>query len=342
MKLFNKIALGTALSLAAPAMAQDVVNYATDGGTILDVKQEYLIGPAEEKLGVDVVVDAMTSRFAPFKAQVLSGKPTWNLIDFSAGYGIRSQNEDLLEKLDYSLIPNAAGVPDAYKDDYTVGSTAYATGLGYSTEAFPDNPPQTWADFWDVEAFPGRRAMRNGPRPALELALLADGVAPEDLYPLDVDRAYDKMAEIKPHIDVWWSSGAETTQLLYDQEVDLMQIWDGRAKNAINEGAPAVFVWNNAIVEYAVFAIPKGSSHPEVTMKVINEMLNPEGQAKWASNYATGPLNTNFAEFMDPERLKELPSAPENLAIGIPLNNAWWASEAGEEAERRWLEFMQQ
>lgn len=340
-RFFTELMLSVIVGTSLPALAQETINYATDGGAILDAKRKYLIKPAEEKLGIRVIVDANTDRFPPFKAQVLSGKPTWNLIDFSGGYGIRAQIENLLEPLDYSKIPNADGVPDAYKDKYMVGSTAYTTVLGYNTSKFGDNPPKTWADFWNVNDFPGRRALRNGPRPTLEIALLADGVEPKDLYPLDVDRAYEKLREIKPHINVWWSSGAETTQLMYDGEVDLMQIWDGRAKNAIAEGAKADFRWDQGIVEFAAFGIPKGSPNPQKAMAFLNEMLNAEGQAGWATEYATGPLNTNFAKHMDPERLKELPTAPENLSVSIPLSNEWWASEAGQAAERRWLSFMQ-
>ncbi|WP_199259716.1 ABC transporter substrate-binding protein [Paracoccus binzhouensis] len=263
------------------------------------------------------------------------------MFDASAGYCARGQNEGLLEPLDYAQIPNAAGVPDAFKDDYSVGLSAYATVLAYNTDTFGENGPKSWADFWDVEQFPGKRALRNYARPMLEIALLADGVKPTDLYPLDVDRAYAKLEEIKPHVDVWWTSGAETTQLLYDGEVDMLPLWDGRAATAVGEGAAATFTRNQAIMEYTCLAVLKGTAHRDAAMKLINGLLDPKGQAGWATEYTTGPLNTEFAVFMDAERLGTLTSAPENLAIQVPLSAAWWASEAGEAAEKRWLAFMQ-
>ncbi len=342
-KIGRSFILGVSLAatLSATAFARDVVTYATDGGTILEELTKALIRPAEEKLGIRVVTDANADRYPVIKAQVLSGKPTWDVFDASAGYCARGVAEGLLEPLDYAQIPNAAGVPEAFKKEHSIGLSAYATVLAYNTDTFGQNGPQSWADFWDVKKFPGRRALRNYARPMLEIALLADGVKPENLYPLDVDRAYKKLEEIKPHVAVWWTSGAETTQLLFDKEVDMLPLWDGRAATVVGEGGAAAFTRNQAIMEYTCLGVLKGTANKEVSMKLINALLEPKGQAAWATAYTTGPLNTNFAAFMEPKRLNTLTTAPANIAVQVPLDAAWWASPAGEAAEKRWLAFMQ-
>lgn len=337
------LALATALvaGLSSAATAQEVVTYGTDGGGILDIVTKALISPAEKKLGIRVVTDANTDRYPVVKAHVMSGKPTWDLFDASAGYCARGVQEGMLEKLDYALLPNAKDIPAAFKDQYSVGTQAYATVLAFNTDKFKQGGPKNWADFWDVQKFPGRRALRNYARPMLEIALLADGVKPEELYPLDVDRAYAKLAKIKPHVAVWWTSGAESTQLLFDNEVDMLPLWDGRATMAISQGAAAVFTRNQAIMEYSCIAVLKGSAHKVAAMKFINEMLDAKGQADFASGWTTGPLNPGFAQHMEPKRLATLTTAPENMKVQIPLSATWWASPAGEAAEKRWLQFMQ-
>lgn len=336
---FSGAALFATLSQAA---AEETVTYGTDGGGLLDVVMEALIKPAEEKYGFRVVADANADRYPVVKAQVASGKPIWDLFDAAAGYCARGTNEGMFEPLDYSLIPNADAIPKEFRQEYWVGLTSFATVLGYNTDTFGENGPQSWADFWDVEKFPGRRALRNYARPMLEIALLADGVEPKDLYPLDVDRAYEKLAEIKPHIDVWWTSGAESTQLLYDGEVDMLPMWDGRATTVVTEGGAATFSRNQAIMEVTCVAVLKGSANKEAAMKLINGLLDAEGQAKFGEGWTTGPLNPGFAEFIDPERLKMLTTAPENVKTAVPLDAQWWASPEGEAAEARWLKFMQQ
>ncbi|WP_288950887.1 ABC transporter substrate-binding protein [uncultured Paracoccus sp.] len=328
-------------AVVSQSVAQETVTYGTDGGGLLDVVMEAQIKPAEAKHGFRVVVDASADRYPVVKAQVASGKPTWDVFDGAAGYCARGTNEGMFEPLDYSLIPNAEALPEKFKHENWLGITSYATVLGYNTETYGENGPKTWADFWDVEKFPGRRALRNYARPMLEIALLADGVAPEDLYPLDVDRAYAKLAEIKPHIDIWWTSGAETTQLLFDGEVDMIPMWDGRATTVVNEGGAAAFSRNQAIMEVTCIAVLKGSAHKDAAMKLIDSLLDPVGQAKLGEGWTVGPLNPKFAEHIDSERLKTLTTAPENVKTAVPLDAAWWASPAGEAAEARWLEFMQ-
>src|SRR5690606_35103974 len=145
----------------------------------------------------------------------------------------------LLEPLDMSVI-NLDGHPEAIKaDKFVVTRGIYSTVLGYHTEHYASKPrPTSWAEFWDVEQFPGPRALRNSPVDNLEFALLADGVPLDQLYPLDVDRAFKKMEEIKPHISVWWSTGAQSAQVLIDQEVVLGTAWHGRFFTAMQEGAP--------------------------------------------------------------------------------------------------------
>lgn len=340
-KAVSVLSIALAATLSTAALAQEAVTYATDGGAILDAMSPALIKPAEKSLGIRVITDTNADRYPPLKAQVASGKPIWDVVDFSAGYCARGVSEGLLEPLDYSKIPNATSVPAAFKDTHSVGLSAYATVLAYNTETFGDNGPKSWADFWDVKKFPGRRALRNYARPMLEIALLADGVAPANLYPLDVDRAYAKLKEIKPHVAVWWTSGAETTQLLVDGEVDMLPLWDGRVSAALREGAPAKFTRNQAIMENTCLAVPKGTQHKDSALKLINSLLDPKGQAAWVKEYTTGPLNTEFAKYVDPNRLKDLTTSPENLAMQVPLSATWWASPAGADAEKRWLGFMQ-
>ena len=335
---FSGLAIFAAASQSA---AQETVTYGTDGGGLLDVVMEAQIKPAEEKYGFRVIIDANADRYPVVKAQVASGKPIWDVFDASAGYCARGPAEGLFEPLDYALIPNAAAIPDAFKHEHWIGTTAYATVLAYNTDTFGEKGPQSWADFWDVEKFPGRRALRNYARPMLEIALLADGVAPKDLYPLDVDRAYAKLAEIKPHIDIWWTSGAETTQLLMDGEVDMMPLWDGRATTVVDQGGDAVFTRNQAIMEFSCIAVLKGTAHKDAAMKLIDGLLDPVGQARLGEGWTTGPLNPGFAEHIDPERLKILTTAPDNVKISVPLSPDWWASPEGEAAEARWLGFMQ-
>src|SRR5207247_9117368 len=105
-----------------------------------------------------------------------------------------------------------------------------------------------WVDCVDVQKFPGSRGLciNDSPR-TLIFALIADGVPADRLYPLDIDRAFKKLNEIKPHIKVWWREGNQSQQLIRDGELYMMSIWNGRATELKQAGVPVELVWNGAV-----------------------------------------------------------------------------------------------
>lgn len=213
---------------AASALAEDIT-FVSQGGAYQEAQSKAILEPAAKKLGLTLKQDSSPKAYPIIKTQVESGKVSWDVVDLPTGDCIRGEQEGLFEKLDLALIPNAVQLPAELKDDYSVGYISYSTVMAYRTDAFKgDKVPKTWADFWDTETFPGQRSLRNLPRPTLEIALMADGVPPDQLYPLDVERAFKKLEQIKPHIATWWTSGGQSAQLISDGEVDLIQAWNGR------------------------------------------------------------------------------------------------------------------
>ena len=103
------------------------------------------------------------------------------------------------------------------------------------------------------------------------------------MYPLDVDRAFKKLEEIKPHLALWWSSGAQSVQIPTDGEIDMQAIWNCRAQAAIDSGAAAAYTYNQGIYDVECFMVLKGTKNKDVAMKIINIMLDPKNQATAAS-----------------------------------------------------------
>ena len=211
--------------------------------------------------------------------------------------------------------------------------------LAYSQKTFSaEAAPNSWADFWDVKKFPGRRALRNHPIATLEAALMADGVAPDKLYPLDVDRAFKKLEEIKPNITVWWTSGAQSAQLLNDGEVDMEMAWNGRVSAVAKEGAKVAFTYNQGILQSTSLCILKGAPNLETAVSFLNEAVDPVHQANLPLHIDYGPGNPKAFDtgVIKPERAAQLPSEPANAAKQALMSYAWWSSPAGEAAEKRW------
>jgi putative spermidine/putrescine transport system substrate-binding protein len=235
-------------------------------------------------------------------------------------------------------------MPEAYRNAYSVAYEFYSSVLAYSQKKYPEGAtPNSWADFWDVKKFPGRRALRNHPIATLEAALMADGVAPDKLYPLDVDRAFRKLEEIKPNITVWWTSGAQSAQLLNDGEVDMVMAWNGRVSALTKEGAKVAFTFNQGILQSTSLCILKGAPNLATAISFLNEAVDPVNQANLPLHIDYGPANPKAFDtgVVKPERAAQLPSAPQNASKQALMSYAWWSSSEGEAAEKRWVAFVQ-
>jgi putative spermidine/putrescine transport system substrate-binding protein len=174
--------------------------------------------------------------------------------------------------------------------------------------------------------------MRSKVDAQLETALLADGVAMEDVYKVldseeGIQRALDKIRTIKPHIDVWWTSGAMHAQLMKDGEVDMTTGWNGRFDVAKKDGANVAYDWKTGIMDWEGYGIPKGAAKKDLAMKYIAEMMKPEYMAEFAKYITYGPTNKKVYELglLDDSIARALPSHPDNAKHQLTLKTAWYA-----------------
>lgn len=326
---------------ALPALAAQIT-FVSQGGTYQEAQTKAILDPAAKRLNITIKQDSVPDAWPMVKAQGEAGKPLWDVIDTPPSNCLRGGREGLIEPLDLSELPNVKSMPEAYRTPYSVAYEFYSSVLAYNAKALK-KVPQSWADFWNVKDFPGVRALRNDPMGTLEAALLSDGVPRDKLYPLDVDRAYKRLEQIKPDIAVWWSSGGQSAQLLSDGEVDMLMIWNGRA-SAVRKDKPEIeFTYNDGVLQNTQLCVLKNAPNYATALQFINEAMSPDLQANLPLYIDYGPGNP--AAFgtgkISAERAKELPSSPNNAAKQALLSEEWWASPAGIAAKDRWLKFVQ-
>lgn len=318
-------------TLGAGALhAEGMVNVLSPGGSVYEGGNAALWGPAGEKLGIEVRSETADEGLPAVRLQVGSGS-VYSDIVFLADYeGTLGGMEGILEPIDYSIVDKSQFMPGT-ATEYCVGVYGYATVMSWNTETYANKAPESWADFWDTEAFPGRRAMRGTPETQIEVALLADGVAPEDLYDVmstkeGLDRALEKISALKDDISVWWSSGAQHAQLMRDGEVDMSTGWNGRFQSAMDDGGPVDFTFNQGILATDCLGVPKGAPNKDLAMKLIAEMANPESQAKLTEYISYGPvIPAAFDTGIIPEEVaSRLPTHPDYLDKLIVQNIGWW------------------
>jgi len=326
------VALGAAAGLAAcsagPEEDANAVSFAGYGGNYQDNIVEALLQPAADKLGLTLSQDTHDALPA-VRLQVQSGEPAWDIVQLGASECARGEREGLFEPLDYSQIDTDGIDPTAYSDTW-IGSNYYSVVMAWRTDKY-SNPPQDWSDFWNVQKFPGRRGLSILGNEMLEVALLADGVPKDKLYPLDVDRAIKSINAIKPHINVWWTSGAQSTQLIKDGEVDMIATYSSRVAPLMEDDAPVDFTYQQGLLSPACFAIPKGAAHVDQAQKMIALMVTPELQRNVPEVLKYyGPANAKAASASPTSN-----TSPANIEKQVYMDADWWG-EHGAEAEERY------
>ncbi len=308
------------------------------GGAYTDAHKKASFEPFEKKYGVKITVVSPTD-YGKFKAMVETGSVEWDVVSVDTDFAIRAGREGMLEKLDYNVI-HKDGIPDNLVFDYGIASSLFSTVIGYNTKAFStDNHPKSWAEFWDTKTYPGARSFYKSPTWTLEAALLADGVKPEELYPLDVDRAFKSLDKIKGDVKVWWNAGAQPPQLLATGEVPLSAAWNGRITDAKTQGGPVDLEYNQGLVAANVWVIPKGSKNKDLAMKFIDFDIAPEQQVAFSTNIDYAPANQKAIDLLPQDAKDRLGQSPENLKKQIYIDAAWWVDNFDSVNERfqQWL-----
>ena len=335
MTIFLGIFVAT---LSTNTFAQEEIVVCVWGGEFTRTERIAFFDPFEKETGVKVKTVSFPE-FAKIKAQVASGNIEWDVVTAEHKWLIRGSKEGLFEPLDYSVIYTKDFLPDS-TDPYGVVSEGYAHPICYNTKKFSaQNHPRDWKEFWDVQKFPGPRSLYNNPAFSLEQALLADGVPPDKLYPLDVERAFKSLDKIKPHILVWYKNTTHAAQLMSQQEVDFIATSNARMYFIAKEGVPVGIEMNQAMTDKSYWVVLKGTKHKATAMKLINFITRAKRQAEWVNMYPMVVANKSAYDSLKPEVLAVLPTSPQNIKKAIWMNSQWWADNEAKMFER-WNEWI--
>ncbi len=316
-----------------PKAEGKTLTFASYGGAYQEAQRKGWLEPYAALTGVKFQ-ESEDSSNATIKAQVESGQVTWDIVDVGNDFGLDA-NAALLEPLDYTKI-HKDEILEGFAGTYRVADITYGVVLAYNTEKMGGQVPQGWADFFDTTKFPGKRGMWDYSAGGIfEVALLADGVAPKDLYPLDLERAVKKLDTIKDDI-VFWGSGAESQDLIGKGEVVMTLIWNGRAYSAKNiDNKPVEIQWNDQIVTADFFVVPKGTPNKDLAMDFIAWATCKENNAAPSKYIPYGPTNKNATA--DPSKVAELSVSNINETTAY-FDDAWVVENAQllEDAYQEW------
>jgi putative spermidine/putrescine transport system substrate-binding protein len=310
------------------------------GGSNGEANRKAVYDPFTRETGIRI--DVVNILHDQMLTQIKEGRPRFDAMDIDMIHLAHFQQVGASEELDYDRLKNAenAGIAKSLLASHGVGKNYWASVLAYRTDAFGGKSPETWADFWNLGAFPGGRALQSSmDYPELEFALIADGVPLDKLYPLDVDRAFTVLDEIKGSVRTFWDSGAVPGELLERKEVVASSVWNGRLGDPIRRGVPLAYAWNGARRQSNGYGIPRGATNPDAAYRLIDFALRPEVQAEFARIYPSGPVVPAAYGYLSEATAMHLPSTPGHLLSGFDLDIEWWLKNR-DVVTKRWQEWV--
>jgi putative spermidine/putrescine transport system substrate-binding protein len=355
---FSTIAAAAVLVAATSTIAKaDSLTVVSWGGGYTKSQVEAYHKPYTAKTGTTINSEDYSGGLAEVKAQVEAGNVTWDLIDVELSDAVRGCDEGLFESIDPSILPAAPDGTSAANDfidgaisECAVGTIVWSTVAAYDTTKFPGNAPTTMADFFNTADFPGKRGLRKGPKPNLEMALMADGVPASEVYAMldtaaGVDRAFAKLDTIKNDA-VWWEAGAQPPQMLADGEVAMTIAYNGRIFGAqVSENKPFEIIWDAQIMDLDLWAIPKGAPNIKGALDFIVYSTDTKRLADQAKYISYGPVRKSSSGMIGKhaetgvDMLPHMPTTAEHLKNALLNNFEWWADHQDEMNERfaAWL-----
>lgn len=333
-----------ALTLVAAASTQardlTVVGF---GGALQEAFRTAYFTPWSKARNARLVEDSYEGGIARHKAMVESGTVTWDLVQMDENEMTAACEQGLLERIDRAQFSNAKDIDPSAFAKCGVAAFVWSEVLTYDSAKFGANGPRNWTDFWDTKKWPGKRGLRKQPRMTLEIALLADGVAPADIYKVlatraGQDRAFAKLDKIKDSI-VWWETGAQPLEWLNSGVLTVTAAYSGRIAVAARQGKNFPVVWTNQLYSMDYWAIIKGSPQKAQALDLLNFSLAAENQAAFAVAIPYGTLNKKAEAMIPKATLDLLPTTPEHLQSAVLLDTTFWLDHETELLQRftRWV-----
>ncbi|MDX1597967.1 MAG: ABC transporter substrate-binding protein [Marinobacter sp.] len=340
------------------AAEDQVLTVATWGGAYEESQRAAYFEPFTEQTGIEVRTVVYNGGLQVLREQVASGEVEWDVIDMIQSDASAACEEGLLESISPAILaPAPDGTPP--EEDFMAGAIdpcfitqiVFSTVIAYDDRAFPGVKPRTVADFFDLETFPGKRALRRAPVGMLEWALLSLSVPREQLYDLlstrrGLELAFRRLDEIRDDI-VWWTGGAESVELLTSGKVAMATGYNGRFFDAqVNDGAPISVIWDGQLIGFNSWAIPRGTDQLAIAEQFIGFATRTENMAAQANRISYGPARHSARQHIGlhvetrvPMR-PHMPTAPEHMANAVIRDHRWYSQTVRlrEQWFREWLE----
>ncbi len=328
MKRINLLIAASAAFIGTTVVsAADSLTVVGFGGSLQDAQRSAYFDPYKKESGIDLKEDTYEGGIAKIKAMVETENVIWDVVQMDENEMILACDEGLLASVSAADLGIKSDLlPQAAQTNCGIGFFVWSMVLAYDGDRI-EQSPASWADFWNTAIWPGKRGLRKQARMTLEIALLADGVSPRDLYAVlgtkaGADRAFASLDKIKKNI-VWWESGSQAPEWLASGDVAMSAAYNGRIANANKEGRNFGMSWTNQLYAMDFWVAVKGKNSA-AAKDFIKYAMQAKNQKMFTDAISYGVTNTKANALIDPKIASQLPTNPDNLKGALSLSTAFW------------------
>ncbi|MFF0228629.1 ABC transporter substrate-binding protein [Streptomyces sp. NPDC004629] len=310
--------------------------YAGYGGSYQSSMKEAMFGPFAKQAGLTVKYTADANDVSKLSAMAKADRSQDDIADAQGPALAQLRSTGALAKLDTSVLNSADLAKPDLATAYSVPYYQFSHNIFWNAAKI-DGKLASWADVWDVEKFPGKRGFQRLPWFTLEIALIADGVAIEKLYPLDVDRAFQSLDRIKPHavfLDNNSLTNAVSTGEIVTADLNL-----ARVKTIQQSGVKLEYTWNEAMLDVEQLVVLRGGPNPDAAQKAVRYSLRPQTQLRIMNKLGYTPTSKAALAKIPADQAKDLPGTEQTLDHSFYLDSEWWMKNYAAVSERfqSWL-----
>lgn len=341
-KIWTIFTILIAQPLYAKESAEDLT-IVSFGGVMQDAQRDVFFDPFSKETGKKIKEVTYNGGLSQIAEMVKKDKSEWDIVQVEAGDLVEGCYRNYFEMLNWNLIGQKSEYIRGATHNCGVGSFVWAMLMAYNRDVFQENPPQNWADFWDVQKYPGKRGLRKTARFTYEIALLAAGVQGREVYsilraPNGSQKALEKLEELLPHIE-WWEEGAQPPQWLQTKNVVMTAAYNGRIANAIKEGNNFRTIWKDAIYSIDYWVILKNSHHKDAAYQLLRYMAPLKRQADFAELIPYGPVTKRSYRMLKRETQMMLPDVQSRTTNIFPFDYDFWGV-VGQKFEAEFQEWL--
>lgn len=317
-----------------PAMTHLTV--ATMGGIHTERMGPNLFKPFQDETGVEIKSVAYNSLDFNLKQPI---NQHWDVMDLTMADYQKAVDQNYLASLPQNLFEgnNNQFLEGALKS-HGVASIIWSKVFAFNTQVFKEKEPRTVFDVWDTETFPGMRAFPAQAEGTLELALMADNVAREEVHTLlrgeeGLQRALNKLKELGKSI-LWFPDYTSTVDALMTGKAVMASAPCGRFSHAIKEGKPLKIFWDHQIYGYNYWGVMESSPYKKEAFEFLKYIMNPVRHAHHLNEVHYGAVCATAQKHIHPENIHYMPLDPINCRSSLPHDPDLWATRGSELNER--------